>query len=60
MLSYSLLNNHAGLTLCGKTTSLLELSSTVRAINDASPIIKNKDGVLFAMAGDAEASTEGQ
>lgn len=60
MLSYSLLNNHAGLTLCGNTTSLLELNSTVRAVNDESPIIKNKDGVLLALAGDAETATEGQ
>lgn len=60
MLSYKLLRNHAGILLCGDYTTLTSLYRVVHAINEQSPIIKEKEGSFLGLAYDLRMAYQGQ
>lgn len=60
MLSYSLLRNHAGILLTGDYTSLRWLHDTVHAVNERSPLVKDKEGLFLNLAYDVRKAYEQQ
>lgn len=60
MLSYQLLNNHAGLLLVGDYTSLRWLHEVVHDVNKRSPLIKEEDGPFLGLAYDVRKAYEQQ
>lgn len=60
VLSYQLLNNHAGILLIGDYTSLKWLHEVVHDVNDRSPLIKEEDGPFLALAYDVRKAYEQQ
>lgn len=60
MLSYQLLNNHAGLLLVGDYTSLRWLHEVVHDVNERSPLIEEEDGPFVALAYDVRKAYEQQ
>lgn len=60
MLTYKLLKNHAGVMLCGDFTSLSALCDVVHEVNDASTIIRDKEGAFLGLAYDARKAYSGQ
>lgn len=58
MLSYDLLKNTGGITLCGDYTSLRALHEVLHEVNEASPIIKDKEGPLLGFAYDVRKAFE--
>lgn len=60
MLSYQLLNNHAGLLLVGDYTSLRLLHEIVHDVNERSPLIREEDGPFLSLAYDVRKAYEQQ
>ncbi|MCR6627702.1 MAG: hypothetical protein NVV67_15995 [Pseudoxanthomonas sp.] len=60
MLSYQLLNNHAGLLLVGDYTSLRLLREIVHDVNERSPLITEEDGPFLGLAYDVRKAYEQQ
>ena len=60
MLSYQLLNNHAGLMLVGDYTTLRWLHQVVHDVNERSPLIKDEDGPFLGLAYDVRKAYEQQ
>lgn len=60
MLSYQLLNNHAGLLLVGDYTSLRLLHEIVHDVNERSPLIREEDGPFLGLAYDVRKAYEQQ
>lgn len=60
MLRFELTPNNAGIVLWGDTASLNELYELVHYIVGESPLIKNKDGFMLALAYDIRKAREGQ
>ena len=60
MLSYRLLNNHAGLLLIGDYTSLRWLHEVIHEINDRSPLIRVDDGPFLGLAYEVRKAYEQQ
>jgi hypothetical protein len=60
MLTYSLLKNHAGILLTGDYNTLKVLHEVIHEINDQSPLIRDKEGVLLGLAYDVRKAYEQQ
>lgn len=60
MLRFELTPNNGGIVLWGDTASLNELYELVHYIVDESPLIKNKEGFMLALAYDIRKAREGQ
>lgn len=59
MFRFELTPNNGGIVLWGDTASLNELYELVHYIVDESPLIKNKDGFMLALAYDIRKAREG-
>jgi len=60
VLSYRLLNNHAGVMLIGDYTSLRWLHEVVHDINERSPLVRDKEGTFLGLAYDIRKAYERQ
>nr|WP_312464201.1 hypothetical protein [Pantoea endophytica] len=60
MFLFELTPNNGGIVLWGDTASLNELYELIHYIVDESPLIKNKDGFMLALAYDIRKAREGQ
>ncbi|WP_345830890.1 hypothetical protein AAGR08_23420 (plasmid) [Pantoea sp. BRR-3P] len=60
MFRFELTPNNGGIVLWGDTASLNELYELIHYIVDESPLIKNKDGFMLALAYDIRKAREGQ
>jgi hypothetical protein len=60
MFRFELTPNNGGIVLWGDTASLNELYECIHYIVDESPLIKNKDGFMLALAYDIRKAREGQ
>lgn len=60
MLLFRRLKNHAGLCLSGSQTTLRGLYETVHEVNDASPLIADREGFFAALAYDVRVAREGR
>jgi hypothetical protein len=59
MFGYKILKNNAGILLCGDYLMFKSLQEVVYEVNDASALIKNKEGHFMALAYDARKAHEG-
>lgn len=59
MLQFQLLKNHAGLCIAGPQTTLRALYEAVHAVNDKSPIVRDREGFFAALAYDVRTAIEG-
>ena len=60
MLSYRLLNNHAGIMLIGDYTSLRWLHEVLHDVNERSPLVRDKEGMFLVLAYDVRKAYERQ
>lgn len=60
MLTYQLLNNHAGIVLIGDYTTLRALYNVIGDVNDQSNIIRDKEGSFLGLAYDIRKAYSGQ
>ena len=60
MFTYSLLNNHAGILLCGDYLTFKLLQDVVYEVNDKSVLVRDKEGSFLGLAYDARKASEGQ
>lgn len=60
MLTYKLLKNHGGVMLTGDYNSLKVLHEVVHQVNDHSPLIRDKEGLLLGLAYDVRKAYEEQ
>jgi hypothetical protein len=60
MLSYRLSQDLAGIYLTADLLTLQALHEVIHQINDASPIVRDKEGLFFAMAHDVRKACEGR
>lgn len=60
MLTCQLLKNHAGILLCGDYTTLRSLHEVIHAVNEKSPLIRDKDGLFLGLAYDIRKAYERQ
>ena len=60
MISYQLLKNHAGICLTGNYEDMVVLRDTVHSINESSPIVHDKEGLMLGLTYDARKAYMGQ
>ncbi len=60
MLTSRPLKNHAGILLCGDYMTLKALHQVIHAVNENSPLIKDKEGTLLGLAYDVRKAYERQ
>lgn len=59
MLDYKLLKNHAGIYLTGNYDDMVALRDAVHSINELSPIVHDKEGLMLGLAYDARKAHDG-
>lgn len=60
MLGYDLLRNHAGILRMGHYQTLRGLHDVIHAVNDGSPVIRNKESCFLSLVYDVQKAYEGQ